>query len=108
MKNGLKRVMSLLLAFAMVVGYIPVTASAAEAAGIITTVADPQTLTRPQTIYGNNTENAGKITVGKSVSTAKDGVDLGGRVFDEDDAEDTNNFFVTISQSAQVAGLSSE
>ena len=49
--------------------YIPGMArksTAAEQDGIIT-VADLQTLTHPAQIYGENTLNAGKVTVGKSV-----------------------------------------
>lgn len=106
--SALNRVLALLLAFVMVAGYFPTTSgwkvSAAELApGTITTVADPETLTRPTDIYGQNTLNAGKVTVGKSVSTTS--VTVNGQNIS---LSDPDNFLVTISQSAQVMGLSSE
>ena len=61
------RILSAVLCVAMLVTCFPVVAMAAEASSV-TTVADPETLTRPETIYGDNTVNAGKVTVGKSVS----------------------------------------
>lgn len=97
----LQRVLAFALAFVMVCGYVPFTASA-DNVEPITTVADPETLTRPETIYGDNTENAGKITVGKSVSDTS--VTLGSTTV----TPATDNFHVTISQSAQVMGLSTE
>ena len=66
-------------------------------------MADPETLTRPETIYGDSTLNAGKVTVGKSVSDKDITVNEQKISIDGD-----NNFLVTISQSAQVMGLASE
>lgn len=65
--NLFQRVLSLALAVVLVLGYLPGTAIRSLAAaipGTVTTVADPETLTRPTEIYGTNTLNAGKITVG--------------------------------------------
>ena len=106
----LHRVIAILLAFVLVAGYFPTTSgwkvSAAEP-GAIDTVADPETLTRPTTIYGSNTLNAVKVTVGKSVATHEDTVKLGNNDQFSFTAEE-NNFIVTISQFAQVMGLTSE
>lgn len=118
--SALKRIAAFLLAFVMVAGYFPTTdvwtASAAEittdliATDGVDTVADPQTLTRPATIYGDNTLNAGKVTVGKSVSNSS--VTLEDALVNDGDAvielSDPDNFLVTITQTAQVMGLSSE
>ena len=100
-----QRLFSLLLTAVLVLGMVPVTGvSAATGVGDgIDTWADPQTLTRPETIYGDNTLNTGKITVGKSVSAGS--VTLNGQTVN---LTDPNNFLVTVSQSAQVMGLSSE
>lgn len=108
--NGFfKRAMALLLTAVMVLGYIPVStrADADPNPGTITTVADDQTLTRPDDVYGSNTLNAGKVTVGKSVS--KDTVRLeyaAGKTQSYTPA--ANNFLVTMTQTAQVMGLTSE
>lgn len=103
--SALNRALALLLAFVMVAGYFPknIRTASATAANGITTVADPQTLTRPETIYGDNTLNAGKVTVGKSVSTQS--VTVNGQNVP---LSDPDNFLVTITQTAQVMGLSSE
>lgn len=101
----LNRALAFLLAVVMVAGYFPTNiwkVSATEANGI-TTVADPQTLTRPETIYGDNTLNAGKVTVGKSVSTSS--VTVNGKNVP---LSNPDNFLVTMTQTAQVMGLSSE
>ncbi len=101
-KNKLSnRILSMLVCVALLFTSFPITVLSATAA--INTVADPQTLTRPGMIYGDNTKNVGKITVGKSVSD-KD-ITVNGQKITLD-GED--NFLVTISQSAQVMGLSSE
>ncbi|MBQ8816755.1 MAG: VWA domain-containing protein, partial [Lachnospiraceae bacterium] len=108
-----KRLIALTLSAVMILGGMPtVPAYAADSGtpvpGTIVTVADPETLHRPIDIYGQDTFNAGKITVGKSVSTTGfendtlDGVSMGGLT------PDTNNFLVTLSQSAQATGLSSK
>lgn len=98
----LRRLLSLVLVFVMVAGYIPVTASA-DTIAPVTTVADPETLHRTEEIYGDNTLNAGKISVGKSVQDTYEV--LGDTTID---LEDPDNFLVTVSQTAQVAGLSTE
>ena len=82
--------------------------STTPAPGTVTTVHDPETLHRPIDIYGQNTLNGGKITVGKSVDTTGftddklDGVSMGGLT------PANNNFLVTLSQSAQAVGLASK
>ena len=100
-----KRAVSMILCMAMLITVLPAAAFAAPANGgeWITTVADPATLTRPEVIYGDNTLNAGKITVGKSVSDSN--ITVNGQTVTVDG---DNNFLVTISQSAQVMGLSSQ
>lgn len=101
----LNRALAFLLAVVMVAGYFPtnIWKVSATAANGITTVADPQTLTRPETIYGDNTLNAGKVTVGKSVSTSS--VTVNGKNVP---LSNLDNFLVTMTQTAQVMGLSSE
>ncbi len=99
------RLLSILLCITLVLTYIPVsmlTTSAADENGF-STIADPETLTRPELIYGDNTINAGKITVGKSVSDTNITVNGQNITLNGD-----NNFLVTISQSAQVMGLMSQ
>ena len=95
---------ALAMAAVLVLGMIPVTGAAVSTnIGTTNKIEDPETLTRPQEIYGDNTLNAGKITVGKSVSKdaiTVDGVNIG--------LTGENNFLITISQTAQVMGLSSE
>ena len=79
-KRSLKRAFSALLCLALLVSYIPsgsLRTRAATGQELITTVADPATLTRPEIIYGDSTLNAGKITVGKSVSD--EGITVGGQ-----------------------------
>lgn len=103
--NGKKklshRLVSIVLCLTMLLTYLPLSIIAAE--DPISTVADPQTLTRPETIYGDSTVNAGKITVGKSVSDGD--ITVNGQKITLDGK---NNFLITISQSAQVMGLTSE
>ncbi len=106
--KGLKRTLAAMMAVALIVTGLPemglkVQADNSASTAGITTVADPETLTRPVTIYGENTQNAGKITVGKSVSDEAVTLEAGGAITPAD-----NNFIVTLSQSAQVAGLSTE
>lgn len=107
------RILALVLSVAMALSGIPAIPAQAEGEetptpGTVVTVADPETLTRPIEIYGQNTLNAGKVTVGKSVSTTGfsgntlDGVSLGNLQPGE------NNFLVTLSQSAQITGLASK
>ena len=76
--NVWQRMGSLLLTAVLVLGMVPVTGVSAATTGTVSTdgvltqgvntVADPQTLERPQLIYGENTLNTGMITVDKSVS----------------------------------------
>ncbi len=100
-----QRTLCVLLSIALVLAYVPASTLRAKAAETdnVVTVADPETLTRPQTIYGDNTINAGKITVGKSVSDTP--VTVNGTTIPIDGQ---NNFLVTVSQSAQVMGMTSE
>lgn len=107
-----QRLFAMLLAVLLVFGMVPVTGTAATVSTVSTdgtattgvdTVADPETLTRPGTIYGDNTLNAGKVTVGKSVSNSS--VTVNGQTIG---LADPDNFLVTISQTAQVMGLASE
>ena len=74
--------------------------------GQTSTVADPDTVQRPADVYGTDTTNAGKVTVGKSVSDSAVTLSYGNKsqVFTPED----DNFVVTVSQTAQVMGLSSE
>lgn len=115
--KGYKRILAAMMAVALVVTGLPeadlrVSADSGTATAGITTVADPATLTRPVDIYGTDTENAGKITVGKSVSNAaiklEDLSESGTWHSNEAITPDTNNFIVTLSQSAQVMGVSTE
>ena len=105
--NLWQRLGAMLLAAVLILGMIPANSAPASAAittiGEVTKLEDPETLTRPQDIYGNNTLNAGKVTVGKSVS--KDAITVDGHTIG---LTDDNNFLITISQTAQVMGLSSE
>lgn len=103
--NWMKRLLSLALCLVLVAGYLPGPANAAVGEpGDITTVADPATLTAPEVVYGNNTKHAGKITVGKSVSNDPS-ITVDGKTVTMDDED---NFLVTLSQSSQVMGLTSE
>ena len=97
------------LAMLMVVGILPARILAAEEgriAGQVTTVADPDTVSRPANVYGTNTQNAGKITVGKSVSDAA--VTLPSGTGSQTFTPQEDQFIVTVSQAAQVMGLTSE
>ena len=99
-----KRLLAFALAMLMMVGYLPTAADAASEPGTVDTVADPGTLPRVEQIYGKNTQNAGKVTVGKSVATDEETVSVGGYDFRAED----NNFMITVSQYAQVMGLATE
>ena len=109
-KDTKSRIVALALATVMALSGIPSIPVQAEENNttVVATVADPETLHRPIDIYGQNTLNAGKITVGKSVDTTGfggntlDGVSMGNL------QPDTNNFLVTLSQSAQAVGLASK
>ena len=104
-KKWMKKLISLALCLVMVVGYFPGPAQAAVGdPGDITTVADPATLTAPEVVYGDNTKHAGKITVGKSVSNTPS-ITVDGKTVAMDDAD---NFLVTLSQTSQVMGMTSE
>ena len=109
-KDTRSRIAALALAAVMALSGIPSIPAQAEGSNttVVATVADLETLHRPIDIYGQNTLNGGKITVGKSVSTEGfkenllDGVSTGGL------APADNNFLVTLSQSAQAVGLASK
>ena len=102
--TNFQRIMSLLLCVALLAAYLPASLVKSSAATeSITTIADPETLTRPGTIYGDNTINTGKITVGKSVSDK--GITVNGVNIP---LTGDNNFLVTISQSAQVMGMTTQ
>ena len=73
----------------------------------ISTEADEQTLGRPNTVYGHNTKNAGKVTVGKSVHNGAVTIAYGGNK-SQTFTPAENNFIVTSSQAAQIMGLASE
>ncbi len=111
-QNSLSRRLSAFaLAVVMLVGIMPTMTFAdseieSQAVGGITTVSDPETLTRPADIYGQNTMNAGKVTVGKSVSDSSVTLTYGGNSQTFTPGDD--NFIITISQAAQVMGLASE
>ncbi len=92
-----------------------------DSVGVISTTDDPHTLTRPLDTYGNNTLNAGKILVGKSVTDGindttgrEEPLDLSAEAWNMVDPSETvwtpdpGNFLVTISQSSQMYGVSSE
>lgn len=104
-KNVLHKLISLALAIALLVSVAPVIPLGSQAAepGSVLTDSDPQTLTRPGDIYGDNTQNAGKVTVGKSVSHSAVTLPTGERF-----TPGKNNFIVTVSQAAQVMGLASQ
>ena len=103
-RTRFQRILCMIVCAAMLMAYLPGGLLGARAATVdITTVADPETLTRPGAIYGDSTLNAGKITVGKSVSNT--GITVNGQKID---LTGENNFLVTISQFAQVMGLSSQ
>lgn len=100
--------MAAAMATALIVTGLPemnlaVTAANDPVPGTVVTIADPETLTDPVTIYGDSTLNAGKITVGKSVSDTT--VELENNI---SVTPENNNFLVTLSQTAQVMGLSTE
>ena len=104
----LHRILALVLTLVMVGGMLPETTVswAAPVGGTITTVADPDTVSRPADVYGNDTENAGKITVGKSVSDGPVTLTKGSGT--QTFTPGANNFIVTVSQAAQVMGLAHE
>lgn len=106
----LKRVGAFALALLMVVGILPTSAVAAGSGsgvmGEVSTIADPDTIRRHDQVYGNDTENAGKVTVGKSVSDEAVTIAYGNTNETFTPADD--NFIVTVSQTAQVLGLAAE
>ena len=110
-RSLLERIGSFALAVVLILGLLPVQALAdssqrAAPVGEITTVADPDTVSRPVDVYGDNTENAGKVTVGKSVSDSAVTLNYGNtsQAFTPGD----NGFIVTVSQTAQMMGMVSE
>lgn len=126
-----KRILAALLAVIMVTTLLPTSGLVSHASstrqgkyGVVQTVDDPQTLTRPNDTFEagvgiGSTLNAGKILVGKSVMDSFS--DAGGGAVLDLTGELTNmpngttktwtpakdNFLVTISQSSQMYGVSS-
>lgn len=106
-----QRAASLAMAAVMAFGVVPgsMFTFAAETTttadyGVVATVADPEALTRPEETFAGSTLNSGKILVGKSVSDeANQTIDDHTFTIDEE-----GNFLVTVSQSAQTHGISSE
>lgn len=104
-----QRLGALALAVLMVVGILPTRIFAAEEEQTVSpviTVADPDTVSRPADVYGTNTQNAGKITVGKSVSDGA--VTLPSGTGSQTFTPQEDQFIITVSQAAQVMGLASE
>lgn len=107
-----QRVLALAMATVLTLGVLPVQSLAETATQVypvdhVETVADPQTLGRPGSVYGDDTLNAGKVTVGKSVHNGTVSLDYGnGKTATFTPGQD--NFIVTSSQAAQVVGLLSE
>lgn len=109
--TSLQRVGAFALALVMVLGIVPAKPVLAadtsrKLVGTYDTVADPDTVSRPVDLYGTNTMNAGKVTVGKSVSDTTVNLTYGSS--DKDFTPAAGNFIVTSSQTAQVLGLASE
>ena len=105
-----QRISSFALAVILVLGLLPVRALADDSLGVpvgeVTTVADPDTVSRPADVYGDNTKNAGKVTVGKSVSDGPVTLNYGNTSQTFTPGED--GFIVTVSQTAQIMGMVSE
>ena len=107
-----QRLLSFGLAAVLAFGAVPLNIRAAVTTEEYTqdpidTVADDQTIGRPNSIYGNNTLNAGKVTVGKSVHNGAVTITYGsGKTQTFTPAQD--NFIITSSQASQVVGLASE
>ncbi len=106
-----QRLLSFAMAAVLVFGIVPLdtraeTTAQDYAVDHTTTVADPDTVSRPVDVYGDNTENAGKVTVGKSVSDESVTLNYGNT--SHTFTPGTDNFIVTVSQTAQILGLASE
>ena len=106
-----QRLLSVGLAALIAFGAIPLNTRAETTAqdytqDLLTTVADPQTIGRPGSVYGDNTLNAGKVTVGKSVHDGAVTVSYGNKSQTFTPGE--NNFIVTASQASQVVSVASE
>lgn len=109
--TSLQRIGAFVLALVMVLGIVPAKPVLAadtsrKLVGTYDTVADPDTVSRPVDLYGTNTMNAGKVTVGKSVSDTTVNLTYGSS--DKDFSPAAGNFIVTSSQTAQVVGEISE
>lgn len=107
-KFSVKRLLAGVLVAAMLCGYVPTTwGNQASAAVEYGKVSDPDTVTRPVDLFAGTSANAGRIVVGKSVSET--GVDFSSEAANAKwEVTDPENFLVTISQSAQSVGISSE
>ena len=107
-----QRILALALAAVLTLGVLPMQSRAAVATQVypedkIETIADPQTIGRPGSVYGDSTLNAGKVTVGKSVHDGAVSISYGnGKQQTFNPGQD--NFIITASQAAQVVGLMSE
>lgn len=116
MKKGtpnklLQRLGALALALVLMLGALPADTFAApgdlsRVVGEVQTIADPDTVSRPADVYGDNTLNAGKITVGKSVSDKPVTLTYGGN--SKTFTPSAGNFIITSSQASQVLGLATE
>lgn len=107
-----QRLLSFAMAALIVFGILPLDTRAATTAEAYTvdhieTIADGQTIGRPGSVYGNDTKNAGKVTVGKSVHDGPVTITYGGNK-SQTFTPGTDNFIVTSSQAAQIMGLASE
>ena len=95
-----QRVLSFAMAALIVFGVLPLDTRAATTAEAYTvehiaTVADPQTIGRPGSVYGDNTLNAGKVTVGKSVHDGAVTITYGGNK-SQTFTPAENNFIITL------------
>lgn len=114
LKTRKRRIIALILAMIMAVSCMPadfVTRQAAaadeETALEMTKIADSDTSTRPIDVFAGTTKNAGRILVGKTVEEMK--VDYSSEASGAQwTVSDLENFLVTVSQSAQTMGVSSE
>ncbi|MBQ7858770.1 MAG: DUF11 domain-containing protein, partial [Faecalibacterium sp.] len=116
-----QRAAAFAMALVMAASYVPASMFAfadnatGQSYGATATVADPETLTRPNDVFhvdaaGNrvngSTLNSGKVLVGKSVTDGA--LDLSSEAAGAAWNPAAGNFLVTVSQSAQSHGVSSQ
>lgn len=131
--NWVKRILAIVLAVVLVASGLPdmgrpatvsaATYSTGNTNGVVATIDDPETLTRPADTYGEvvdgvfhqSTLNAGKILVGKSVTDGRndadnsiEALDLSGEAANAVWTPEAGNFLVTVSQSAQMYGVTNK